>query len=54
MKKHKKIKCGEKELERKGLVISIRAQLIAGFLIPILFIMTVGIVSYQKAAQGLT
>ena len=54
MKKHKNIKCGEKELERKGLVISIRAQLIAGFLIPILFIMTVGIVSYQKAAQGLT
>lgn len=40
--------------KRKGIVISIRAQLIIGFLIPILFIMTVGIVSYQKAAQGLT
>lgn len=33
---------------------SIRTQLIIGFCIPILFLMTVGVVSYQKAAAGLT
>ncbi|MBO5146328.1 MAG: methyl-accepting chemotaxis protein [Lachnospiraceae bacterium] len=33
--------------------LSIRTQLIIGFCIPILFMMTIGIVSYQKAAAGL-
>lgn len=33
--------------------ITIRAQLIVGFAIPILFLMLVGVVSYQKASSGL-
>ncbi len=45
-----------KEFLKKGISksgITIRTQLIIGFVIPIIFIMTVGIVSYQKAAHGL-
>lgn len=45
-----------KEFLKKGIAgsgITIRTQLIAGFAIPIIFIMTVGIVSYEKAANGL-
>lgn len=34
--------------------MSIRIQLILGFLIPILFVIAVGMISYQKAASGLT
>ena len=45
-----------KEFLKKGIAksgITIRTQLIVGFAIPIIFIMIVGIVSYQKAANGL-
>lgn len=45
-----------KEFLKKGILksgITIRTQLIIGFVIPIMFIMIVGIVSYQKAANGL-
>ena len=45
-----------KEFFKRGAAqigITIRAQLIIGFVIPIIFIMIVGIVSYQKAATGL-
>lgn len=34
--------------------ISIRLQLILGFLIPVLFIIAVGVVSYLKASEGMT
>lgn len=34
--------------------MSIRIQLILGFLIPSLFVIAVGMISYQKAAAGLT
>ncbi len=36
------------------LSISIRTQLIVGFIIPIAFIIAVGVVSYTKASEGLT
>lgn len=45
-----------KDFFKKGIAksgITIRTQLIIGFVIPIIFIMVVGIVSYQKAARGL-
>ncbi len=42
----------ERTSGRKG--ISIRIQLLAGFIIPILFVVLVGTISYQKASEGLT
>ena len=33
---------------------SIRLQLITGFLVPIIFIIIIGVVSYQKSYEGLT
>ncbi len=39
---------------KKKLGLSIRVQLIVGFVVPILFIVAVGIVSYTKASEGLT
>lgn len=41
-----------KYAERHG--ISIRFQLILGFLVPVLFIVAVGFISYRKASAGLT
>lgn len=39
---------------KRELGLSIRVQLIAGFMIPIAFIIAVGVVSYTKASAGLT
>lgn len=50
-KKDKKKKTGQ---EKKTFGLSIRVQLIAGFMIPIAFIVAVGVVSYTKASSGLT
>ncbi len=47
----------KKERARKGkkqLGLSIRMQLITGFMIPVAFIIVVGVVSYTKASSGLT
>lgn len=49
-KKHKK--CVQTGKKRFG--FSIRFQLIVGFLIPVLFIVVVGSISYLKASEGLT
>lgn len=52
-----KIKKTKEKTSTKGNRISrgitIRSQLIAGFAIPIIFLMIVGVVSYQKASTGL-
>lgn len=42
----------EKKTRKRG--VSIRIQLIAGFVIPILFVVLVGVISYTKASEGLT
>lgn len=47
----KKEKTGK---EKKQFGLSIRVQLIAGFMLPIAFIIAVGVVSYTKASSGLT
>lgn len=49
---------GEKGAEAKnsktGIGIPIRVQLIIGFLVPILFCVAIGVISYSKASEGLT
>lgn len=52
--KVKKIKEKSKPKPKIKIGISIRSQLILSFLIPIVFILIVGTVSYKKAARGLT
>ena len=57
--KMRRNKWGEaKEKSRKAkkfqLNISIRMQLIVGFLIPILFCVVIGVISYAKASEGLS
>lgn len=56
-RQERKSPAAQKQIGRKigeNFGFSIRTQLIIGFCIPILFLMTVGIVSYQKASAGLT
>lgn len=56
MKKKKlKIVKGDSHRKKEGILktISIRLLLYVGFMIPILFMITVGLVSYQKASEGL-
>ncbi|WP_099469249.1 methyl-accepting chemotaxis protein [Konateibacter massiliensis] len=48
----KQEKTRERSEKAKG--ISIRIQLILGFLVPILFIIAVGVVSYSKSSEGMT
>lgn len=43
-----------KRMNTKEKNMSIRIQLILGFLIPILFVIAVGMISYQKVAAGWT
>lgn len=43
---------GKKSADQKG-GISIRTQLYIGFLLPVIFIIVVGIVSYRNASAGL-
>ncbi len=50
----KQIKKPQQAKTAKTFGFSIRSQMLAGFCIPILFLMLVGIVSYHKAAEGLT
>lgn len=47
MKKQKLVKI------KKGIKVKIRTKLLIGFMIPILFIVLLGIISYKKAANGL-
>ena len=42
----------KQEVRRGGM--SIRLQLLIGFLVPICFIVAVGMISYLKASEGLT
>ncbi len=54
-KRLKKRGKNEKEKrEKKRFGLSIRVQLIIGFMLPIAFIITVGVASYTKASSGLT
>lgn len=50
--KRKKIKEAKKS-KMPGMNFSIKTQLIIGFLIPILFCVVIGVVSYSKASEGL-
>lgn len=52
LKKREKNEKGRREKKQLGL--SIRVQLIIGFMLPIAFIITVGVASYTKASSGLT
>lgn len=55
MKKIEKQKNGRKKDRNIGMSgMSIRLQLIIGFLVPVFFIVAVGIISYLKASSGLT
>lgn len=53
IKRGKEKKKKEKKIEGKKWGISIRAQLYVGFLLPIIFIVIVGTVSYRYASVGL-
>ena len=50
-KQQKKIKKEKKAV--KGLGLSIRSQLIIGFLVPMLLVIGVGTFAYQKASDGM-
>ena len=52
-RKNTKGKRGQRN-DKRQLGVSIRTQLIVGFIIPIAFIIAVGVVSYTKASEGLT
>lgn len=46
-------KTTKKQKEKKGFGLSIRSQLILGFLIPMLLVIGVGAFAYQKASEGM-
>ncbi|MDD6305197.1 MAG: methyl-accepting chemotaxis protein [Lachnospiraceae bacterium] len=50
----KKAEQKEKKKQQQKRGISIGIQLMAGFLIPVVFVIAVGTISYKKAAEGLT
>ncbi|MBR1931040.1 MAG: methyl-accepting chemotaxis protein [Lachnospiraceae bacterium] len=50
----KKGKKGKGKFKMPAFGIPIRVQLIAGFLIPVGFIVAIGVLSYQRASKGLT
>lgn len=49
----KKVKTKESNKNKKEIGLSIRVQLIIGFLIPILFCVSIGWIAYTKASEGL-
>lgn len=53
-KKEKQITKVGKKTNKKAFGISIRLQLMVGFLVPVLFIVLVGAISYLRASDGLT
>lgn len=52
--KQKKGKKSQREKAGQAFGFSIRAQLLIGFCVPIMFLVLVGIISYHKASAGLT
>lgn len=51
--KRPKVSESKEKLKKRG-AMSIRLQLLIGFLVPICFIVAVGMISYLKASEGLT
>ena len=43
----------QKKEQKKGVLFSIRAKIFLCFLVPILFLILVGVFSYKKAAAGM-
>ena len=43
----------QKKEQQKGVLFSIRAKIFLCFLVPILFLILVGVFSYKKAAAGM-
>lgn len=53
MKKQKFVKIKKGVKGKKGIKVKIHTKLLIGFMIPILFIIMLGVISYKKAANGL-
>lgn len=43
----------QKDVKKKKVILGIRAKLYGGFVVPILCVILVGVLSYQKAAEGM-
>ncbi|MBD5477215.1 MAG: hypothetical protein HDR17_14765 [Lachnospiraceae bacterium] len=54
MNTRKQDKKPQKEKAGRAFGFSIRGQMLIGFCVPILFLVLVGIISYNKASTGLT
>lgn len=53
IKEHKHSEENNKNLSKKKFTVSIKFQLLVGFLLPVIFVVLVGVVSYKKAEQGM-